>query len=211
MDNSFSSFSDKDLWQQFRSGSEEAYSFMYEKYVPILYSYGYRIYPNEEVVKDCLQDLFVTLWLTRQNLGATESIKYYLFRSLRREIAQKVNADFTFTNKTTSPFIRNAEESFEDQLIELEENSLQSKELDMALSYLSDRQREAIFLRFYQNISFEEIASIMGITQRAVYKLIYRAVDLLKKTYTPKPTPPSALPTISLITMAIIIQTILHP
>lgn len=210
MDNSFSSVSDKDLWQQFRSGSEEAYSFMYEKYVPVLYSYGYRIYPNEEVVKDCLQDLFVTLWLSRQNLGATDSIKYYLFRSLRREIAQKVNADRTFT-KTSSLFIRNTEASFEDQLIEVEENFLQSKELDMALTYLSDRQREAIYLRFYQNISFEEIASIMGITQRAVYKLIYRAVDILKKTYTPKPTPPSALPTISLITTAIIIQLILHP
>ncbi|MDO1451247.1 sigma-70 family RNA polymerase sigma factor [Rhodocytophaga aerolata] len=210
MDNSFSSVSDKDLWQQFRNGSEEAYSFMYEKYVPVLYSYGYRIYPNEEVVKDCLQDLFVTLWLSRQNLGATDSIKYYLFRSLRREIAQKVNADRTFT-KTSSPFIRNTEASFEDQLIEVEENSLQSKELEVALSYLSDRQREAIYLRFYQNISFEEIASIMGITQRAVYKLIYRAVDILKKTYTPKPTPPSALPTISLITTAIIIQLVLHP
>lgn len=206
MDNIFSSLQDKDVWQQFRSGSEEAYSFIYEKYVPLLYSYGCRIHADEEVVKDCLQDLFVNLWLTRQNLGTTDSIKFYLFRSLRREIARKVNSSLSFTPESNYAFAARTENSFEDQWIALEENQLQRKEIDSALTYLSDRQREAIYLRFYQNIDFDEIASIMGITPRAVYKLIYRAVDILKKNYILKSSPPSALPTISLITTAIFLQ-----
>ncbi|QHT65197.1 sigma-70 family RNA polymerase sigma factor [Rhodocytophaga rosea] len=209
MDNLFSSFNDTDLWNQFRNGSEEAYSFIYEKYVPVLYSYGYRVYPNEEIVKDCLQDLFVTLWLSRKNLGPTDSIKYYLFRSLRREIAQKVNADLNFTNEFANPVFKNTEASFENRLMELEEHHIRCKELDVALTYLSDRQREAIYLRFYQNIDFAEIATIMGITPRAVYKLIYRAVDILKKMYTPKSLSSSALPVISRIATTIILQLLL--
>jgi RNA polymerase sigma factor (sigma-70 family) len=208
MDNSFSSWSDKDIWQQFKSGNEEAYSFMYEKYVPVLYSYGCRIHSNEEVVKDCLQDLFVTLWLSRQNLGSTDNIKFYLFRSLRREIARRHEPLVSFSQDTNSPFSANTETSFEDQLIALEEKHLQSKELEVALTYLSDRQREAVYLRFYQNVDFDEIAAIMGITPRAVYKLIYRAVDILKKTYIPKPSAPSALSTFFLIITAIVLQMI---
>lgn len=206
MNKSLFSFSDTEVWQQFKNGSEDAYAFMYEKYVPVLYSYGYRIYPNEAVVKDCLQDLFVNLWLTRQNLGHTDSIKYYLFRCLRREIAQKVNASLHFTHDVTTPLPGNTEDSFESRLIALEESHLQHQELDLALTYLSDRQREAIYLRFYQNISFEEIAGIMGITQRAVYKLIYRAVDILKKAYMPKSSSPASLPVVSLINIALILQ-----
>ncbi len=198
--------SDIELWQQFKNGNEEAYSFMYEKYVPILYSYGYRIHPDEDVIKDCLQDLFVNLWISRENLGNTDSIKFYLFRSLRREIARKLNSSPGFTPDTSAPLSENIEYSIEDKLIEIEVNQIQNKELDTALTYLSDRQREVIYLRFYQNISFEEIAGIMGISHRAVYKLIYRAVDILKKAYIPKPSPPSSLPATSIIPIAIFFQ-----
>jgi RNA polymerase sigma factor (sigma-70 family) len=195
---------DIDLWQHFKKGNEEAYSFIYEKYVPILYSYGYRIYPDEDLVKDCLQDLFVTLWSSRGNLANTDSIKYYLFRSLRREIARKLSSATNFTPDPATSVAENVEYPIEDHLIALEISNTQSKELDIALTYLSDRQREAVYLRFYQNIGFEEIAAIMGITHRAVYKLIYRAVDILKKAYIPKSSPPASLPIILLIPIALI-------
>ena len=60
----------------------------------------------------------------------------------------------------------------------------------MAFTILSERQREAIYLKFYQNMSFEEIALMMDISPRAVYKLIYRAIEVLQKSY---PLPPSTL------------------
>lgn len=195
---------DLDLWQHFKKGNEEAYSFIYEKYVLILFSYGYRIYPDEDLVKDCLQDLFVTLWTSRENLANTDCIKYYLFRSLRREIARKLSSASNFNSDSAGSVAEHIEYPIEDHLITLEISHTQSKKLGLALTHLSDRQREAIYLRFYQNIDFEEIATIMGITQRAVYKLIYRAVDILKKAYVPKTSPPAPLPVILLVLIVLL-------
>lgn len=195
---------DSDLWQHFKKGNEEAYSFLYEKYVRILYSYGYRICPDEDLVKDCLQDLFVTLWTSRENLANTDCIKYYLFRSLRREIVRKLNSATNFSSDTAASGKENIEHPIEDHLIALEISHNQSKGLDIALTFLSDRQREAIYLRFYQNVDFEEIAAIMGITHRAVYKLIYRAVDILKKAYFPKASDAAPLRVILMIPIALL-------
>ncbi len=173
--------SDAALWQAFREGSEDAYAALYQQYVGLLYSYGCRICGDEDLVKDCLQDLFLTLWRTRQQLGVTDSIKYYLFRSLRRQIARKRNRpeNQLLDQNDTLPADYSAEEEF----IVREESDLRHKTLEAALSHLSERQREAIFLRFYQNMEFEEIAGILEITPRAVYKLIYRAIDTLQKSY----------------------------
>ncbi|QNF34141.1 sigma-70 family RNA polymerase sigma factor [Adhaeribacter swui] len=166
-------------WNNLRKGSEVAYAAIYENYVSVLYTYGCRINPDEEVVKDCLQDLFLTLWKNHATLGATDSIKFYLFRALRREIARKAPKLKILKNDEAAT----AESSFEDRLITDEESLHHTKALEIALKQLSERQREAIYLKYYQNMSFEEIALMMDISARAVYKLIYRAIDVLQKSY----------------------------
>ena len=177
---------DVSLWNNLIKGSDIAYATIYDKYVSGLYTYGCRIHHDEELVKDCLQDLFLNLWKSRQNLGSTNNIQFYLMRSLRREIARKTNKIKEVKEFGTETF----ENSFEDQLITAEEHINYNKALEVALNNLSERQREAIYLKFYQNMSFEEIALMMDISPRAVYKLIYRAIEVLQKSY---PLPPSTL------------------
>ncbi|MNE93296.1 RNA polymerase sigma factor [compost metagenome] len=45
---------------------------------------------------------------------------------------------------------------------------------------LTNRQREAIFLRFYEDLSYEEIAELLEMNLGGTYKLIYRALDRLR-------------------------------
>src|SRR5690606_28954576 len=70
--------------------------------------------------------------------------------------------------------------SHEDLLIVEEEVNLQKKALEEKLSSLTNRQREGIYLRFFQELSYEEIAEILKMEVGGVYKLIYRAMDRLK-------------------------------
>ena len=51
---------------------------------------------------------------------------------------------------------------------------------------LTPRQREAIFFKFYENMSYEEISNILGITTKATYKLIARAITELRSAYKEK-------------------------
>ena len=177
------------LWQAFKDGQEEAYSFMYEKYISVLYRYGHRICLDENLVQDCIQDLFVTLWCSRANLVYTDSIKYYLFRSLRREIVRKQKTRFAASSLDgmDKVFLLHEENSFEQQQLADEELKEQQAILNMALTTLSDRQREAVFLRFYENMDFKDIAAVMAITPRALYKLLYRAIDTLQASYKNSP------------------------
>ncbi|MCE6989774.1 RNA polymerase sigma factor [Dyadobacter sp. CY323] len=171
--------SEAELWLKFREGSEDAYASIYEKFAPVLFTYGYRLSPDEDLVKDCIQDLFVNLWLSRRKLSATDSIKFYLFRSLRREIFHKSNSQKQWQHGFTEAF-SDTEPSFEDQWIKGEEEQGRSAALTKMFSHLSVRQREIIFFRFFEDMSFDEISRLMEITPRAAYKLVYRALDAIR-------------------------------
>jgi len=181
---------DAGLWQRFKSGNEDAYRHLYDHFAPILYSYGCKITCNDALVKDCLQDLFYNIGRKRNtlsNLTDAESIKYYLFCSLRHEIIRKMNLEAGFVSHTDRVTQTAFEGSVEEAVIASEDLSILQKTLRQAISQLSPRQQEAIHLRFYENTSFEDIANIMEITPRAAYKLIYRSISALQKVYQPAP------------------------
>jgi RNA polymerase sigma factor (sigma-70 family) len=54
--------------------------------------------------------------------------------------------------------------------------------LQQALNTLTPRQREAIFLRFYEELSYEEIAGVLDISTKATYKIVARALLQLKRS-----------------------------
>ncbi|WP_210490305.1 RNA polymerase sigma factor [Rufibacter aurantiacus] len=173
-----------ELWDRMRAGDENAFSQIFARFSDTLYHYGCRLHPDAELVKDCLQDLFVTIWNRRHMLGPTTSIKYYLLRSVRRQIALKVKEGGVMVAEDMQAFAKNEKEySSEDNLIQVEDENLLRQHLEKAMANLSERQREAIYLRFYQNMEFSDIATLLDITPRAVYKLIYRAIDVLQQSF----------------------------
>ena len=181
MKSNISDDGDFELWQKFREGSEDAYASIYEKFSPVLFNYGYRLIADEDLVKDCIQDLFVNLWQSRQKLSPTDSIRFYLFRSLRREIFHKSNDQKRWQDHDTV-VLTGQEPSFEDQWIREEEDQHRNEVLSRTFSNLSVRQREIIFFRFFENMDFEEISTLMEITPRAAYKLVYRALDAIRNS-----------------------------
>ena len=173
---------DAEIWDDFRSGSEPAYEFIYQTYTPILFRYGIKLSSDRELVKDAIQDLFIYLWDARGRLSTTNSIKYYLFRVIRRIIFAKLNdaSPVSYTDFFEDT-VRLSVSSHESLLIEEQTGLEQNEKLLKEVHLLSQRQKEAIFLRFYDNLEFHQIAEIMSISPRAVYKLIYKAVDALQK------------------------------
>lgn len=70
-------------WRQFVSGDNESYSWIYTTYVQILYRYGLRFTSDPEIIKDCIQEVFTSLYKNRNNLITPDNIKVYLFVSLK--------------------------------------------------------------------------------------------------------------------------------
>lgn len=172
---------EQSLWDAFLSGDRQAYETIYRNYHAGLYEYGMRKLDNEELVKDCLQDLFVKLWQNRAGTGTTGNIRYYLMTALKNALINvRIKTDRYPTISfpagehfalrfSTAPEINNSD------LLRR-----QSQQLLNALNQLTPRQKEVIYLRYFEDLSYEQIAALMDISVKGIYKLSYRALDALK-------------------------------
>jgi RNA polymerase sigma factor (sigma-70 family) len=178
-DNSMVSMSEYLLWKKFREGNLDAYAVIYRRYFFTLLKYGKKITPDNEMIKDCIQDLFVKIWNNRDNLRDTTSIKYYLFTSLKRKLLD--------TFETPHIKFSTDKEILDDDLIEVtsysDEDELPSnwKNISNALNKLSAHQQNLLKLKFSENLSNKEIADQLGITIQSVYNAVFKALKSLRK------------------------------
>lgn len=175
---------DIELWQAFKTGDKEAFSIIYKQNIDDLLSYGYRITSDRQLIRDSIQDLFLNLWQTRMNLSDTDSIRFYLYRSLRN----KIIGDIRKNNHTKIDSTNLFEDiigalSIEDDLIESEQLSEQLFKLKRAIQQLPKRQQEIIQLRYYHDFSFDEIAEMMKINNQSVRNLLHRAITELRQFF----------------------------
>ncbi|MCU0443280.1 MAG: sigma-70 family RNA polymerase sigma factor [Microscillaceae bacterium] len=174
------------IWQAFKTGDEEAFNYIFNQYARFLFNYGDKIAQNEGLVEDCIQELFIELWEKKAKLGEVQSIKYYLLKSLQRKILRKLNKNRKMLTNEDSDLLFNddlIDFPYENHLIQSQTNLEQQEKLQKALALLSDRQRQVLFLKYYDQLDYEEIARVMSMNVKAIYDLIYQAIKSLKKIF----------------------------
>jgi len=174
--------SDRDLWKKFRDGDRHAFALIYKIHISELLSYGYRVTSNQQLIKDSIHDLFLHIWLHKEHLSDTTSIKFYLFRSLRNRILQNLESSpelsGTFTDFTLETVLSDI--SWEDELIREETHTGQLVKLREAIERLPKRQQEAIQLRYFHSFGLDEISSVMEMNNQSVRNLLHRAITHLR-------------------------------
>lgn len=133
------------------------------------------------LIEDAIQEMFSTFWKKKTTIQIERSIFFYFIRSLRRRIL-KENASFPPTEDPHE--LQNTYTSLlsaESQLIAAETVQERSINLQKALNLLSERQKEVIHLRYFQNLSYDEIGSIMDISTSSLYKLVSVAIKKLRQ------------------------------
>lgn len=172
---------DYKLWDDFRNGNEKAFSEIFNRHVQMLFRYGLRFIPDEEMVKDSVQELFIKLYHNRQNLSPTDNIRLYLFRALKNKLMDALYSrkDTVSLSSTILPFdIVNPEETDKEDDWEF---IIQKSQLNKGLKALTARQREAIYLRYTMEMSLEDISSLLEMNYQSVRNLIHRSIEKLRK------------------------------
>jgi RNA polymerase sigma factor (sigma-70 family) len=171
------------LWEKFRNGDKKALKEIYYAHYENLYNYGLKIYNEPAFIKDCIQELFFELISKLSSLGPTDNISFYLLASFRRKVFDKLKRDHTvnYAEKDGLTSHTETEESPEEEWIDREEEHLNRKTLNTMLEHLHTREKEAIYLRFYRNLPYKEITSIMEINYESARKLVYRGLHSLRK------------------------------
>ena len=171
--------SDIFLWNAFKNGDREAFDNLFRRYYPVLILYGTRIYNDKDIVDDCIQDLFIELWQSR---AATEvqSVKAYFLKALKYKLFKRLKSI------RSTPITDNIEEhtfeiSHDQFIITREEEQYTLKIIVNAINQLPARQKEIIYLRVYQGLSYEEISEVMSINYQVARNLFYQSIKSLRE------------------------------
>lgn len=174
---------DVEIWLDFRNGDRQAFSRIFHAYYNCLYHYGIKFCTDKDLTKDCIQELFIYLWENREKLGDTTSIKFYLMKCYRRRIGKILNKNKLSISANALPENYEFEILFshEEELIEEQIFSDREAHLLHAFNDLSKRQKEVLYLKFYCNLDYQEIAEVMSINYQSVRNQVHQAIAALRK------------------------------
>jgi len=176
---SFSSKEEAAVWVNLKEGDKKALSFFYTKYFNNLYNYGTKITKDAGLTEDCIQDLFIELWNKREGLSDVNNVKYYLFKSLRRKIIYKLSLLSRLPVGEIDSF--DIELSHKSHYLSQQIDSDIREKILQLIKTLSPKQKEAIFLIYYEELCYEEAALIMDLKVKTVYNLIHLAISKLRE------------------------------
>lgn len=173
---------ESELWQRFIGGEKDILEVFYKEYYNLLFNYGLKLYSDEELIKDCIQDLFVKLYKS-DLLKSTVSVRSYLLKALKNTIHDKLSGKH---NNLISLNNEHFNLGIDDQELELlfqknDTDVLLSKQLLESYQKLPKNQKLAIYLRYIKGLSYKEISDILEINTQSSMNLVSRALSNIRK------------------------------
>ena len=169
------------MWTKLKDGDVHAMGDLYDIYVDELFAYGMQFSKDKSHVMDAIHDLFLDLYKYRKTLALTDNVSFYLFRSLKNNILRVEKRNRSFVSFPNSQEENNGESSIEDRICAEEFKNQREYKLAKAITKLSKKQRKALFLRFTEERSYEDVAVIMNVSVQTSRTIIYRAIKTLRK------------------------------
>ena len=162
---------------------ESLFLYLYDSYVNDLYAYGKALGVSHEDLQDIIHDVFLNIMdhYAGLNICENKQVKFYLLKCLKNKVvsnARKNMETYNIENLNESDFPIHV--TGLDLLINKEERKNVLNRIEKMLQCLTARQREAIYLRYMQELSYEEIAEMLHITEKGSRKLVSRAMIELK-------------------------------
>lgn len=168
-------------WKNFlEKGDEFSFSLIYNKYVEELYAYGISLGFQKENCKDAIQDVFIKIFLDRNNISKIENKSGYIFRSYKNRLIdlKKKNNNKDNIDSVEDKFT--IEVTILDNLIETEIANIVKEKIKKLLESITPNQREVVYLKYVVGLQHSEIAEILGIHEESARKLLYRAMEKLR-------------------------------
>ncbi|WP_420321521.1 RNA polymerase sigma factor [Flagellimonas sp.] len=170
------------LWTRFKNGDKNAFETIFKLHYTSLFFYGYKISNSKALTEDTLQDFFTYLYEKRESLDQVINIHAYLIVSYRRRLFKtlnKRNRDLKKMEKATGQ----NQILFYEQELQIHQPSFGTNNIQLVnlLNQLPERQKEAIFLKYYNGLTVKEIAAIMDISNQSVSNTLQKAFSWLRK------------------------------
>jgi RNA polymerase sigma factor (sigma-70 family) len=147
-----------------------------------LFAYGIKFCGSPALVKDSIQEVFLNLWRRNKAVGSIHSLRSYLLVSLRRvlltEVKKKRKEESVYGEAVKSK----VSYSFSASEITIKKENRKDRKFQLAeaLNELSPRLREAIYLKYFHGLSYEEMEMVLDINYQSIRNNMHRAVKKLR-------------------------------
>lgn len=172
--------SDQELTQDFLVNSDVTYDNIYRANVKQLYSYGLRLGLEPEELKDYIQDIFYKILCNSDFLNNVNNVRAYLFRALKNRWQNALRNGKPTSELDDATHDFSGEVNALETIINEEERASMTSRLNLLLASLTNRQREAVFLRYIYELPYEEIAQTLNMSVPSARNLISRAIDHMR-------------------------------
>jgi len=159
----------------------DTFSSLYFLSVDELLRYGSGMGFDQTTCEDSIHDIFCLIYMKRHQLMAVSNFTGYLFRAFRNAMFNVYKKNAKLTDKEISQLPFATEVTILDTMISEEQQRNITATITNIMGLLTDRQREAIYLRYMQDLDYGEIAELMDLEVASVRKLVYRSILVLRK------------------------------
>lgn len=170
-------------WEAMCMGDKKAFLDLYKGLYRRLSVFGLRVCADPDVVSDTLNQVFLELWEKHEFLPRVEQVESYIRTILKRKILKQINHRQRL-DKVIEAIAKDGdliEIPYEELIVKIQSDDLIKRRLSQALEKLTLQQRKLIQLRFYEGLSYEEVAGVSQLTVRTAYNTIYEALKILRK------------------------------
>ena len=167
------------LTERLKRGDREALFSIMTCYYNDLFRYGIKFTSDRDLTKDIIGQFFLHVWDHRKQFCSAENTKGYLVVSFKHfvlQYLQKISQQLDIPHAESELF----EYPYEDYIVAWQNEETLKTLLKTAVESLPPRQRELVQLRFYEQLSHEEIAVKTSLSLRSVYNLLYEAIKKLR-------------------------------
>lgn len=150
----------------------------FDQHYQRLCSYAFSFLKDEESCEDIVQDIFIKIWLNRQDLIGSEQLKFYIFSAVR-------NNCLTWLQKNKKYLVveMNDEDEAREIIIKLDPEDEKANPTELiakALDRLPPKCREVFLLSRIGNLTYLQIAENLGISIKTVENQIGKALKILR-------------------------------
>ena len=179
--------SNEELWFCLREGDQKAIEDLYRYNYQVLYSYAFKMCRDKELSKDCIQELFVGLWEKRELLSKVSKVRPYLLQSIWHLLIKKLKKNNkNLTLDENAHYNIDVVFSTESILIDNQTKTEKASKLKDALADLSTRQKQIIFMQYYEGLTIDEIEQITELKYQSIKNLTHRAMVTLREFFNVK-------------------------
>jgi RNA polymerase sigma-70 factor (ECF subfamily) len=169
---------ESEVLQQIAKGDESAFRLLFNEHCQNIYGVAYMFTKSAPIAEDMIQEIFMKLWIKREQLPKVENFRNYLFIIARNHIfneLKKRSTDILFTNHLFEYF-HDTKETPEKKLLQKEAEQI----IGGIIERLPQQQKMIYRLSREEGLSRNEMADRLGIAPNTVRNHLARALEMIR-------------------------------